>query len=90
LINGTPRGFFISFHGLRQGDPLSPFLFVIIMKALSRMMAAVVVGGFISSFLVGSRNDDSLAVSHLLSLFFFFFFFFFFFPVGLLRIIFGI
>jgi hypothetical protein len=43
-----------------------PFFFLIVMEVLSRMMVAVVSGGFISGFLVGDRNANTLAVSHLL------------------------
>lgn len=38
LVNGTSAGFFYSSQGLRQGDPLSPLLFIIVMKALSKMV----------------------------------------------------
>jgi hypothetical protein len=33
MINGNPSTFFNSSHGLQQGDPLSQFLFVIVMEA---------------------------------------------------------
>ena len=48
LINGTSSGFFQSSRGLRQGDPISPYLFVVVMEALSCLIKRVVNGGFLS------------------------------------------
>lgn len=39
LINGSPFGNLTPSRGIRQGDPLSPFLFVIYIELLSRMLA---------------------------------------------------
>ena len=36
IINGTASSFFSSTQGIRQGDPLSPALFIIMAKAFSR------------------------------------------------------
>jgi hypothetical protein len=46
LINGTPADFFTNSQGVRQGDPLSPLLFVVVMEASSRMMNVVVERAF--------------------------------------------
>ena len=66
LINGSPCGFFGSSRGLRQGDLLSPLLFVLVMEALGRMLDKAVHEGCLSGFSVGNSEGRSLALSHLL------------------------
>lgn len=46
--NGTVNGYFKGKRGLRQGDPLSPYLFVIAMNSLSLMLNKVAEEGKLS------------------------------------------
>lgn len=49
-LNGTRHDFFISSRRIKQGDPLSPFLFVIGAELLSRLLINLLEEGFIPYF----------------------------------------
>ena len=61
LVNGFAGDVFRNSRGLRQGDPISPLLFVIAMDVLSAMFQTVERAGVISSLAaVGVRHRVSL------------------------------
>ena len=66
LVNGNSTGFFWSSRGLRQGDPLSPYLFVLGMEALSCLLFRAVEGAFLTGCKIGEGLGEGLVVSHLL------------------------
>ena len=62
LINGRPRGKFKGCKGLRQGNPLSPFLFTLVADGLSRLVERASEVGFVKGCKVGR---DNLTITHL-------------------------
>ena len=66
LINGSPSGFFQSSRGLRQGDPLSPYLFIIVMEVFSCLLRRAIKGVFLSGWRVRGKSGEGVQISHLL------------------------
>ena len=62
LVNGSTKGWVKASRGLRQGDPLSLFLFTLVADVLSRMLLRVEERNMLEGFRVG-RNRTR--VSHL-------------------------
>nr|XP_025616682.1 uncharacterized protein LOC112708985 [Arachis hypogaea] len=62
LVNGSPSKLFNMERGLRQGDPLSPPLFVLVVNVLHRMLGEGVRNGRIDPLLVGGEH---ITLSHL-------------------------
>ncbi|GJW90006.1 RNA-directed DNA polymerase, eukaryota, reverse transcriptase zinc-binding domain protein [Tanacetum coccineum] len=62
LINGSPTSEFSINRGLRQGDPLSPFVFILVMEGLHNAFAKAVGNGLISDINI---NNSTINISHL-------------------------
>ncbi|RVW36137.1 putative ribonuclease H protein [Vitis vinifera] len=62
LVNGNAKGWVKASRGLRQGDPLSPFLFTIVADVLSRMLLRAEERNALEGFRVGKNRTR---VSHL-------------------------
>ena len=62
LINGSASPFFTSGHGLRQGCPLSPLLFLLVAEGLSRFLLDAKVHGNFNSI----KILEVMYITHLL------------------------
>eukprot|EP00253_Pinus_taeda_P014307 PITA_14307 len=61
LVNGSPSEIFIPSRGLRQGDPLSPLLFILMMEGLGRCIMHAKETGQIKGL---QLSDDGQALTH--------------------------
>ena len=62
LVNGSHLSLFIASRGLRQGDPLSPFLFTLVVEVLGTLLSKAKEMRLIEGFEVGSNGE---AITHL-------------------------
>ncbi|CAJ2627985.1 unnamed protein product [Trifolium pratense] len=63
LVNGSPTDEFPLQRGLRQGDPLSPFLFLLAAEGLNVLMEAMIAQNMFTGYKIGEQG--SMTVSHL-------------------------
>ena len=63
LVNGGPTEEFPMERGLRKGDPLSLFLFLLAAKGFNMLMMPLVATGLFSGYHLG--RTDGVSISHL-------------------------
>nr|GEY18038.1 RNA-directed DNA polymerase, eukaryota [Tanacetum cinerariifolium] len=61
LVNGSPSSEFQFYSGLKQGDPLSPYLFILIMESLHFSFSRVVNEGIFKGISLNGKSS----ISHL-------------------------
>lgn len=59
LMNGEPQGIITPIRGIRQGDPLSPYLFLLYSEGLYRLIQSEASSGDIKEVSI-CRNDPKL------------------------------
>ncbi|GJS65514.1 RNA-directed DNA polymerase, eukaryota [Tanacetum coccineum] len=61
IVNGSPTFEFQFQCGLKQGDPLAPYLFILVMESLHLSFSRVIEAGMFKGILI----DNSVMISHL-------------------------
>nr|GEW59931.1 RNA-directed DNA polymerase, eukaryota [Tanacetum cinerariifolium] len=61
LLNGSLSAEFQFYCGLKQGDPLAPYLFLLVMESLHLLVSKAIEAGIFK----GIKIDSSLSLSHL-------------------------
>ena len=64
LINGSPRDFFGASNGLRQGDPLSPLLFIVAAHVLNRILVLGVSNNLINGIQFPNGGPQVLNIQY--------------------------
>ena len=63
-LNGEESSFFSPGKGLRQGDPISPLLFNLVVDVLNRMMEKAARGGLIKGLLTDFTPNGIISLQH--------------------------
>lgn len=63
-MNGSPAAKFVPEKGLRQGDPLSPFLLNVVDEGLNVLLQRALSSGLIKGVVIG-HGDSISTISHL-------------------------
>lgn len=66
LVNGELVGFFPLERGLRQGDPLSPFLFILAIEGFDSLMRIAIQNRWIKGFQIKGSTGQVKGIYHLL------------------------
>ena len=73
LVNGAPSKCFSPSRGIRQGDPLSPFIFVLVAEGLGRLIKGKILAGRLKGLHLHEGSevqshqqfvDDTLLMAH--------------------------